>query len=112
MGACRTDNEGNFVDLWGKSYPECHDLCLYDIACAGAYASLSLPPGRPGTVEGERKVQSPTLTDPTRAGFEHTAAGFLFDKASRCKLHRGTILSTLPVAGAVCFRKSLRVHVH
>jgi len=78
-GACRTDNEGNFVDLWGKSYPECHDLCLYDIACAG---------------------------------FEHTAAGFLFDKASRCKLHRGTILSTLPVAGAVCFRKSLRVHVH
>ena len=47
-GACRTDdnNKGNYAESWAKSFSTCHDICLYESACTGAYSRagpLGLP---------------------------------------------------------------------
>ena len=42
-----------------------------------------------------------------RAGFEYAVEG----KASRCKLFKGPILSTLPVGGASCYKKASKTEL-
>ena len=42
-----------------------------------------------------------------RAGFEYAVEG----KASRCKLFKGPILSTLPVGGARCYKKASKTEL-
>ena len=42
-----------------------------------------------------------------RAGFEYAVEG----KASRCKLFKAPILSTLPVGGARCYKKASKTEL-
>ena len=100
---CRTDdqNKGNFDELWGieLGLSGCHDRCLYALGCTG----VRLPPPSPNSSPLGRNTHRASA----RAGFEYAVEG----KASRCKLFKGPILSTLPVGGARCYKKASKTEL-